>query len=55
MKQDYKKKKKKKKKKKTKKKNGPGTSDKLLFQLQNSFRKKPLLVVYYLIKFGDVL
>ena len=33
---------------------GPGTSDKLLFRLQINFRKIPLLVIYYLVKFDDV-
>ena len=30
----------------------PGTSDKLLFRLQNKFIKIPLLVIYYLTKIG---
>ena len=30
---------------------GPGTSDQLLFRLQNKFRKIPLLVMHYLTKF----
>ena len=34
---------------------GPGTSDQLLFRLQNNFRKIPLLVMYYLTKFDDVI
>ena len=29
------------------KQKGPGTSDQLLFRLQNKFRKNPLLVMYY--------
>ena len=33
----------------------PGTSDQLLFRLQNKFRKIPLLVIYYLTKFDDVI
>ena len=33
----------------------PGTSDQSLFRLQNKFRKIPLLVMYYLIKFDDVI
>ena len=35
------------------KQKGPGTSDQLPFRLQNSFRKIPLLVIYYLTKFDD--
>ena len=31
------------------------TSDQLLFRLRNKFRKIPLLVMYYLIKFDDVI
>ena len=34
---------------------GPGTSDQWLFRLQNKFRKIPLLVMYYLAKFDDVI
>ena len=34
---------------------GPGTSDQSLFRLQNKFRKIPLLVIYYLTKFDDVI
>ena len=34
---------------------GPGTSDQSLFRLQNKFRKIPLLVMYYLTKFDDVI
>ena len=33
---------------------GPETSDKLLFKLQNKFRKITLLVMYCLTKFDDV-
>ena len=33
----------------------PRTSDPLLFRLQNKFRKIPLLVMYYLTKFYDVI
>ena len=33
----------------------PGTSDQSLFRLQNEFRKIPLLVMYYLIKFDHIL
>ena len=36
------------------KQKGPGTNDKLLFRLQNKFRKIPLLVMYYFTKFYDV-
>ena len=32
---------------------GPGTSDRLVFRLQNKFRKIPLLVIYYVNKFDD--
>ena len=35
--------------------NGAGTSDQLLFRLRNKFRKIPLLVMYYLTKFDDVI
>ena len=34
---------------------GPGTSDQLLFRLRNKFRKMPLLVMYYLTTFYDVI
>ena len=34
---------------------GPGTSDQSLFRLQNKLRKVPLLVMYYLTKFDDVI
>ena len=37
------------------KQKGPGTSDQSLFRLQNKFRKTPLLVMYYLTKFDDVM
>ena len=37
------------------KQKGPGTSDQSLFRLQSKFRKIPLLVVYYLTKFDDVI
>ena len=37
------------------KQKGPGTSDQSLFRLQNKFRKIPLLVIYYLTKFDDVM
>ena len=37
------------------KQKGPGTSDQLLFRLQNKFRKVPVLVMYYLTKFDDVI
>ena len=33
----------------------PGTSDQLLFRLQNKFRKIPFLVMYYLTKFDGIL
>ena len=32
-----------------------GTSDKKLFRLRKKFRKIPLLVIYYLTKFDDVI
>ena len=38
-----------------KKQKGPGTSDHWLFRLQHKFRKIPLLVMYYLITFDDVI
>ena len=38
-----------------KKQKGPGTSDQLIFSLQNKFRKIYLLVMYYLNKFDDVI
>ena len=34
---------------------GPGTSDQSPFRLQNKCRKIPLLVIYYLTKFDDVI
>ena len=37
------------------KQKGPRTSEQLLFRLQNKFRKTPLLVMYYLPKFDDVI
>ena len=37
------------------KQKGPGTGDQSLFRLRNKFRKIPLLVKYYLIKFDDVI
>ena len=37
------------------KQKGPGTSDQSLFRLRNKFRKTPLLVMYYLTKFDDVI
>ena len=37
------------------KQKGHGTSDQWLFRLQNKFRKIPLLVIYYLTKFDDVI
>ena len=37
------------------KQKGPGTSDWLHFRLRNKFRKIPLLVIYYLTKFDDVI
>ena len=37
------------------KQKGPGTSDQSLFRLQNKFRKIPLLAMYYLTKFDDVI
>ena len=36
-------------------KKGSGTSNQLLFRLQNKFRKIPLFVIYYLTKFDDVM
>ena len=33
----------------------PGTSDQLLFRLQNKFRKIPFLVMYYLTKFDGII
>ena len=37
------------------KQKGLETSDQLLFSLQNKFRKIPLLVIYYMTKFDDVI
>ena len=37
------------------KQKGPGTTEKLLFRLKKKFRKIPLLVIYYLTKFHDVI
>ena len=37
------------------KQKGPGTSEQSLFRLKKNFRKIPLLVMYYLTKFGDVM
>ena len=37
------------------KQKGAGTSDQSLFRLQNKFRKVPLLVMYYLTKFDNVI
>ena len=37
------------------KQKGSGTSDQLVFRLRNKFRKIPLLVIYYLNKFDDVI
>ena len=37
------------------KQKGSGTSDQSLFRLRNKFRKIPLLVIYYLTKFDDVI
>ena len=34
---------------------GPGTSDQSLFRLQKTFRKIPLLVMYCLTKFDNVI
>ena len=36
------------------KQKGPGTSDQSLFRVQSKFRKIPLLVIYYLTKFDDI-
>ena len=33
----------------------PGTSDQSFFMLQNKFRKMPLLIIYYLSKFDDII
>ena len=37
------------------KQKGPGTSDQSVFKLQNKFKKIPLLVLYCLTKFDDVI
>ena len=37
------------------KQKGPGTSNQSLFRLQNKFRKIPLLVIYYLTTFDDII
>ena len=37
------------------KRKGPRTSDQSQFRLQNKSRKIPLLVIYYLTKFDDVI
>ena len=37
------------------KQKGSGTSDQSLFRLQNKLRKIPLLVIYYLAKFDDII
>ena len=37
------------------KQKGPGTSDQSLLRLQNKFRKIPLLAIYYMTKFDDVI
>ena len=37
------------------KKKGPGTSNQPLFRLQNKFTKIPLLVIYCLTKFDDII
>ena len=37
------------------KQKGPGTSDQSLFRLQNKFKKNPLLVIYSLTKFDDII
>ena len=37
------------------KQKGPATSDQSLFRLGNKFRKIPLLVMYYVMKFDDVI
>ena len=37
------------------KQKGPGTSEQSLFRSQNKFRRIPLLVMYYLPKFNDVI
>ena len=37
------------------KKRGPGTRDQSLFRVQDKFRKIPLLIIYNLTKFDDVI
>ena len=37
------------------KQKGPETSDQSLIRLENKFKKIPLLVIYYLIKFDDTI
>ena len=37
------------------KQKGPGTNGQPLFRLRNKFRKIPILVIYYLTKFNDVI
>ena len=37
------------------KQKGSGTSDQVLFCLQNKFKNIPLFVIYYLTKFDDVM
>ena len=37
------------------KQEGPGISDQWLFRLQNKFRKMPLLAIYYMTKFDDII
>ena len=37
------------------KQKGLGTNDQLLFRLRNKSRKVPLLVIYYLTKFDDII
>ena len=37
------------------KQKGPGTSDQSLFRLGKKFRKIPLLDIYYLTKFDDII
>ena len=37
------------------KQTGPGTSDQSLFRLRNKLRNIPLLVMYYLTKFDDII
>ena len=37
------------------KQKGPRPNDQFLFRLQNKFRKIPLLAIYYLTKFDDVI